>query len=100
VITRAYAALRAHVHLLPARARLAAASLLADDWLSCYATLDGIALSLSRLSHRLQQSGHTIELAPAVHDFRMHRDAFHDAFRQFFPALRQHVALAPAAVVN
>jgi acyl carrier protein phosphodiesterase len=100
VIARAYAALRAHVHLLPDRARLAAASLLADDWLSCYATLDGIALSLSRLSQRLHHSGHTVELAPAVHDFRTHREAFHHAFRHFFPALRQHIAHHAAAPVD
>jgi acyl carrier protein phosphodiesterase len=89
-IARTYAALRAHLHLLPPRAQYGANALLADDWFTCYATLDGIALSLSRLSKRLD---HGVELAPAVRDFAAHREAFHRAFAEFFPLLRQHVAM-------
>jgi acyl carrier protein phosphodiesterase len=93
-IARTYAALRAHVHLLPPRAQYGAHALLADDWFSCYATLDGIALSLSRMSKRLD---HGIELAPAVRDFAAHRDAFHRVFEEFFPQHRRHVGLADEA---
>ncbi len=92
-----YAALRPHLHLLPTRAQYAANALLADDWLTCYATLDGIALSLSRLSHRLH---HGIELAPSVADFLTHRNAFTRAFNEFFPQLRQHLELPPPAAVH
>jgi acyl carrier protein phosphodiesterase len=91
VIAAAYAALRSHVHLLPARAQWAVQALLADDWLTCYATLDGMALSLTRLSTRLQARGHAVELAPAVADFVVHRQAFHEAFGGFFPELRAEV---------
>jgi acyl carrier protein phosphodiesterase len=87
-IEETYAALRAHLHVLPARAQYGANALLADDWFTCYATLDGIALSLSRLSKRLS---HGVELAPAVQDFVEHQEPFTRAFHEFFPQLRKHV---------
>ena len=97
LIADTYAALRAHHHLLPARAQYAASALLADDWLTCYASLDGIALSLTRLSARL---AHGIELAPAVADYVTHQTAFADAFREFFPQLHRHVERWPGAEVH
>jgi acyl carrier protein phosphodiesterase len=100
VIDCAYAAVRRHYQLLPERAQFAAHALLADDWLSCYATLDGIALSLTRMSARLNMRGHEIELAPAVWDFASHRAQFHEAFREFFPQLRRHVETNPVPAVN
>jgi acyl carrier protein phosphodiesterase len=84
-----YASLRACLDLLPARAQWASNALLADDWLSTYATLEGIGLSLSRLSARLGQTGHTIQLAPATEDFLVHQGEFHRAFHAFFPQLRK-----------
>ncbi len=99
VIGDAYAALRQHHGLLPERAQFAAYALLADDWLSCYATLDGIALSLTRMSARLNARGHGVELMPAVWDFAERQEEFHAAFREFFPQLRRHVeAKMPLAV--
>ena len=91
LIARAYAALRAHQPHLPEQAQYAVNLLLADDWLTCYATLDGIALSFTRMSARLNARGHNIQLAPAVADFAAHRVAFHRAFHEFFPQLRRHV---------
>ena len=73
------------------RAQWAVHALLADDWLTLYASLDGMALALTRLSARLNMRGHGIELAPAVADFADHRAAFHQAFHEFFPQLRRHV---------
>lgn len=93
VIDHAYAALRSHLHLLPPLAQWATSALLADDWFSAYASLDGIALSLSRLSARLNSRGHNIELAPAVRDFLTHQTAFHRTFHAFFPQLRHHVQI-------
>jgi acyl carrier protein phosphodiesterase len=98
VIAEAYAALRAHLHVLPPFAHWAANALLADDWFSCYATLDGIAACLTRMSARLNARGHDIELAAAVSDFRRQEGAFHDAFREFFPALRSRLGFPPAPV--
>lgn len=91
MIARAYAALREHQQHLPERAQYAVNMLLADDWLTCYASLDGIALSFTRMSARLNSRGHNIQLAPAVADFAVHRAAFHEAFHVFFPQLRRHV---------
>jgi acyl carrier protein phosphodiesterase len=96
VIERTYQALRAHIHHLPPRAQQACHHLLADDWLSCYCTLDGIALSLTRLSLRLRMTGHEVELAPAVQDYLICRESFAAAFRDFFPELRRHVHVDPA----
>ena len=90
-IASIYATLHAHLAQLPSRAQFAVCALLADDWFNAYVTLDGIALSLSRLSARLR---HDIELAPAVDDFYTHRQAFHDAYAEFFPQIRAHVAAA------
>jgi acyl carrier protein phosphodiesterase len=91
VIAEAYAALRQYLDLLPPRAHWATSALLRDDWFTSYATLDGIALSLSRLSARLRSRGHDIELAPAVTDFLAHKPTFHAAFAEFFLQLRQEV---------
>jgi len=98
-IAHVHLSLRAHMHHLPARAQHAATALLADDWLSTYATLTGIGLSLSRLSFRLHSTGHTVELAPAAADLAAHLSAFRSAFREFFPQLRAHVEnLSPLPV--
>jgi acyl carrier protein phosphodiesterase len=100
-ISTTYAMLRAHLHLLPPRAQYATNALLADDWFSCYATLDGIALSLSRLSNRLRERGwQDVELATSVSDFCAHRPAFDEAFRDFFPELRRFVETAPQIEVH
>lgn len=96
LIAAAYAALRGHLHLLPERAQYAVHALLADDWLTAYGSLDGIALALSRLSVRLNMRGHDIELAPAVGDFVAQRAAFHAAFGEFFPQLCRHVEAGAA----
>lgn len=96
LIAGAYAALRDHLHHLPPRAQYAANMLLADDWLTCYATLNGMSLTLSRVSARLRHTGHEIELAPAVEDFVRHRGAFHGHFQRFFPELSAHTGLTRA----
>jgi len=96
LIESTYRALRTHQQHLPDRARHACHYLLADDWLSCYATLDGIALSLTRLSTRLRMTGHEVELAAAVADYVACQNSFAEAFRDFFPELRRHVLANPA----
>jgi acyl carrier protein phosphodiesterase len=100
LITVSYSALRQNLSHLPERAQYAASALLADDWLSTYSTLEGIALSLTRLSARLNARGHEIELAPATADFQRHETEFHHAFQQFLPALRHHVESHLADAVN
>jgi acyl carrier protein phosphodiesterase len=96
VIRNAYCGLRDHVQCLPERARHACHHLIADDWLNCYASVDGIALCLTRLSSRLRMTGHEVELAPAVADYLACRASFVAAFREFFPELRRQVLVHPA----
>jgi len=92
---RVYEILRAHRLLLPDRANFAISHLIADDWFSSYTTLDGIRLTLTRMSARLR---HDVELAPAVDDFYRHRDAFQEAFNRFIPELQHSVKAVPIAV--
>jgi acyl carrier protein phosphodiesterase len=87
-----YATLAAYQHVLPERCNHAICAMIMDDWFTSYATLDGIRLTLTRMSVRLR---HDIELAPAVDDFFHHRLAFEKAFGIFFPELRRHIAAAP-----
>ncbi|HUO09535.1 MAG TPA: ACP phosphodiesterase [Phycisphaerae bacterium] len=92
-VRRVYRTLHAHRPMLPERAGFAICALTRDDWFSTYATLDGIRLTLTRMSARLR---HDVELAPAVDDFQSHRDAFREAFDRFFPELRRAAEMAPA----
>ena len=96
-IQHIYRTLHAHRPLLPDRANFAISHLIADDWLSTYATLDGIRLTLTRMSHRLK---HGIELAPAVDDLATHYDFFHHAFTEFFPQLQRAVQIAPTPAAS
>jgi acyl carrier protein phosphodiesterase len=87
---RVYDVLLSTTTLLPERATHAVCAMIADDWLTSYATLDGMRLALTRMSARLR---HGIELAPAVDDFHHARPVFERAFASLFPALRRHVAM-------
>lgn len=83
---------------LPGLANHAICAMTADDWLTAYASLDGMRLALTRMSARLR---HGIELAPAVDDFCACRPLFEEAFDDLFAGLRglvfgDQVAGAPA----
>ena len=91
-----YGALGAYRGALPARCNEAIAYMTADDWFTSYASLDGIRVTLSRLSRRLR---HEVELAPAVDDFVRHREAFERAFAVFFPELCAHAGAVEMAKV-
>jgi acyl carrier protein phosphodiesterase len=80
-----YAQLHAARPLLPVHANHAICAMTADDWLTAYASLDGMRLALTRMSARLR---HGIELAPAVDDFCACRAVFDEAFEELFAALR------------
>jgi acyl carrier protein phosphodiesterase len=84
-VRRTYDAVRPFQSLLPERAQTGFHHMANDDWLTSYARLDGIALTLTRLSQRLR---HDIDLAPAVEDFRTHAPAIHQDFATFFPQLQ------------
>ena len=60
--------------------------LVAQDWLGEYATLDGIAITLERMSRR---APHAVVLAGGHEELAMRADAFGEAFEAFFPDLRE-----------
>ena len=70
--------------LFPQRAQMGFDAMAGDDWLTSYARLEGIELTLQRLSCRLK---HDIELGSAVEDFWRHAATFHAKFAGFFPQL-------------
>lgn len=59
--------------------------LVSQDWLAGYATLDGIAITLDRMSRR---APHAIALAGGHEELAARTDAFGAAFDAFFPDLR------------
>ncbi len=59
--------------------------LVSQDWLAGYATLDGIAITLDRMSRR---APHAIVLAGGHEELAVRADAFGAAFEAFFPDLR------------
>jgi acyl carrier protein phosphodiesterase len=91
-IGRTYTTLLAHRQLLPAPAHPAVDALTTEDWFSSYATLEGIRLTLARMSMRLRARGHSIELASAVDEFTHHAGLLESAFEQFFSQLQNRVA--------
>lgn len=71
----------AHVRLLQMRA---------DNWLCSYGDLAGISNALQRISTRLRKP---FELAGSVSVLKDHYDAFGRDFDEFFPQLREHLAI-------
>jgi acyl carrier protein phosphodiesterase len=80
-----YDLLRRHHHLLPERAQYAADHMIRQDWLTSYATRDGIALAFARMSGRLR---HDIDLAPAIDDLAACHTAIAAHFAVFWPGLK------------
>ena len=77
---------------LPPRVRLILHLMVRERWLNTNTSLDGIALTLQRLSARLRQRfGREVNLAPAVDDLRVDYRHFAADFAQFFPALRAYL---------
>lgn len=60
--------------------------LVAQDWLAGYATLEGIELTLDRMSRR---TPHAIALAGGHEELAARADDFGAAFEAFFPELRE-----------
>jgi acyl carrier protein phosphodiesterase len=59
--------------------------LVAQDWLAGYATVEGIAITLDRMSRR---APHAVVLAGGHEELAAQADAFGAAFDAFFPDLR------------
>ena len=66
--------------------------LIAEDWLSSYSTLEGIELTLARISYRLnRRSKRNYDLTPAIAQLTYNYLLLEQDFQQFFPQLQLYV---------
>lgn len=82
-----YGDLLAHERHLPPRLRGAAPHLRSQDWLGAYATIDGIAVTLARMSRRLRREN---ALGDGVRALREGYEELAGDFESFFPELLAH----------
>lgn len=87
LIARFYQALAEHEALLPERLRDIAPRIIAQDWLSAYEDIEGVDMTVARISQRLSRNGHL--LREGLADLREHRAAIDQGFDLFFPELVQ-----------
>jgi len=81
---RAYALLQHRRHELPERFRPVAEAMAAQDWWASYATFDGIAHALTRMSERLSRPN---ALAETVGDIAAAYTELDGDFHAFWPAV-------------
>jgi acyl carrier protein phosphodiesterase len=56
-------------------------------WLTSYGTIDGVRLTLNRMSQRLRRP---FDLGSAADELVIHYDALEQDFAEFFPQIRSH----------
>ena len=87
-INRIYLALRQHESILPERLKNVLPRLVGEDWLGSYRTLDGIDLTLNRISRRFKRDN---MLHNSVEEIRNNYDMLENNFMRFFPKLMSYV---------
>jgi len=87
---RMYALLRAHEALMPERTRRMLPYMIAGDWLTSYAGLDGLGEALHGLSMRVTGGA---SMSGAERVMAEHLRLFEDEFNSFLPDLREHIAV-------
>ncbi|MEM1109843.1 MAG: ACP phosphodiesterase [Planctomycetota bacterium] len=91
-IARAYRQMGEYDRLMPPRMRAIMAMMIREDWLNNYVTVDGIALTLRRMSARLRERfNRDVDLASAVNVLVEQHDGFSQDFAEFFPDLLAYV---------
>ena len=87
-----YASWSGHLSSLPVYPQGAIDRLIAEDWLNSYSTLEGIELTLARISCRLnRRSKRNYDLTPAIAQLTSNYLLLEQDFRQFFPQLQLYV---------
>jgi acyl carrier protein phosphodiesterase len=87
-IAAVHRAFAAHRDLWPGPAGAIIDRLIAQDWLSSYATVAGMERALARMSHRFaERFDRAVDLTPAVEDLVQCRDGLAGDFHGFFPEL-------------
>ncbi len=83
-------------HPLPPRVTLILHLMAEENWLETNRSLEGIALTLHRMSARLRERfGREVDLASATRDLDEQFSAFARDFEVFFPAVRAYVDTSP-----
>ncbi|MCB9185047.1 MAG: DUF479 domain-containing protein [Flavobacteriales bacterium] len=90
--SRAYDLLHAHEAYLPEATRRMLGYMSAHDWLSSYATLEGIGAALRGLSRRVGDGG---RMAGTEEVLRAYDDEFTADFNAFLPAIKAHLSTTP-----
>ncbi len=86
---RMYGLLTEHTHLMPDRTKQMLPYMVSGDWLTGYATLEGIGRALSGLARRVPEGRPMIGAERVLEE---HMDLYSREFRLFFHDLRNHVA--------
>lgn len=85
---------------MPERMRTIVGRMDSQQWLLCYASLDGIELTLRRMSLRLSERfDRDVRLHDAMDEVRADYDAFADDFARFFPELCRFAEVTKPALV-
>lgn len=84
-----YLMLNNNCHLLPKKLQIALPSMIAENWLVSYRTLEGIKITCERLGKRIKRDNH---LAVAHQTLQTHYHELESDFFVFFPQLIEYVA--------
>lgn len=87
-IDTVYSAIDAHAPHLPEEVNRGFFYMRRDDWLGSYASIDGVALTLKRVSGRLRPGNLLAEGAVQINE---HYETLNADFLEFFPQLRARV---------
>ncbi|MCF0069922.1 acyl carrier protein phosphodiesterase [Dyadobacter sp. CY261] len=83
---RTYSIVEKNEHLIPETMIPMVRSMIRQDWLTAYATLDGIDTTFHRLSRRAE---FLAPISTAVSDLRANEAFYYTKFLSFFPELRR-----------
>jgi acyl carrier protein phosphodiesterase len=84
---RMYSVIQRNAHFIPETMVPMVQSMIRQDWLTGYATMEGIDTTFHRLSRR---AGFLEPIYDAIADLRANEDFYYHQFLAFFPELRKH----------
>jgi acyl carrier protein phosphodiesterase len=91
-ITRVYEVLQKHAPILPERFQSVLPRMLQQNWLACYRSLQGVEMTLERISRRIARD---IHLNEAMQDIQKNYKKLERNFLVFFPDLIQFAKTYP-----
>ena len=83
-VERVYENLGSHEVSIPHPVPMVIETMVREDWLRCYGTVEGIDGTFRRISRRLRREN---TLGTAVEELEMHYSLLNDHFHRFFPQL-------------